>query len=98
MVPKGRRVIPVDRQDRKARRVPTETMVLPGRPAWMALPAPMARKGRRVSRVRLGLKARLEPMDSREDRQAPKGRKVRPALTALKGCLERMAPKVHRGR
>jgi hypothetical protein len=69
-VPKGRRVIPADRQDRKARRAPTATMVRLVRPEMMALPVPKgrremkgqrvpkARKGHRVPRVRLDHKAR----------------------------------------
>ena len=84
--------------------------VLPDRPAWMGLPVPMARRemtGLRVPKARRGrrvpmalpdLKAHPEPMDSREDRLAPKGPKARPAWMALKGRLERMAPKVRRGR
>jgi hypothetical protein len=108
-VPKGRRVIPADRQDRKARRAPTATMVRLVRPEMMALPVPKgrremkgqrvpkARKGRRVPRVRLDHKARPEPMDSREGLLARKGHKARPAWMALKGRRERMG-KVRRGR
>jgi hypothetical protein len=102
-VPKGRRVIPADRQDRKARRAPTATMVRLVRPEMMALPVPKgrremkdqrvpkARKGRRVPRVRLDHKARPESMDSREGLLARKGHKVRPAWMALKGRRERKA-------
>ncbi len=103
-VPKGLRVILEDRQDRKARRVPTASTVLQGRPEMMALPVPMAHremKGRRVPQapkgrpemmVRLDRKARPEPMDSQEDLLARK------EMRDLKGRLDRMAPKVRRGR
>jgi len=100
-VPKGRREIPADRRDLKARRVPMATTGLPDPLAWMGLkdrkarremrglPVPLARL---VPRVRLDLKAHPEPMDSQEDLLG------RPAVTALKDRLERMARKVRRGR
>ena len=74
------------------------------RPEMMALPAPMARretKGQRVPQapkgrpemmVRLDLKAHPEPMDNQEDLQARK------EMRGLKGRLDRMAPKVRRGK
>ncbi len=91
-------MIPADHQDRKARQGPTATMALPDRLAWMGLKDRKGRremKGQRVPKarrvptaamVRLDRKARPEPMDNQEDRLAPKGR------------LDRMAPKVRRGR
>jgi hypothetical protein len=103
-VPQGLRVIPADLQDHKGRRAPTATMVRLDRLEMMALPVPMARremKGQRVPQahrgrpemmVRLDLKARPEPMDSREDLLARK------EMRDLKGRRERMAPKVRRGR
>lgn len=80
--PQGPPVILEDRLDRKARRVPTATMVRLDRPGPMGL---------------LDHKAHPEPMDSREGLRVRKGRKARPAWMALKGRLERMAPKVRRG-
>ena len=53
------------------------------------LPVPLARP---VPRVRLDRKAQPGPMDNQEGLQA------RPAVTALKDRLERMARKVRRGR
>jgi hypothetical protein len=53
---------------------------------------PQARKVRPVPRVRLDRKARPEPMDSQEDLLSRK------EMRDLKGRLDRMAPKVRRGR